>query len=42
MYMPLIAIMVENNPSFMAPKVTIELLCDMNLLIFLSCLLFML
>jgi len=42
MYMPLIAKMVENSPSLMAPKVYFELLCDVNLLITLSCLLPML
>jgi hypothetical protein len=42
MYMPLIAKMVENSPSLMAPKVNLKLFCDMILFIFLSCLLLML
>jgi hypothetical protein len=42
MYMPLVAKMVENSPSLMAPKVYFELLCDVNLLITLFCLLLML
>jgi len=39
MYMPLVAKMAENNPSFMAARVNFDLLCDVNLLISLSCLL---
>jgi hypothetical protein len=39
MYMPLVAKMAENNPSLMAARVNFELLCDVNLLISLSCLL---
>jgi len=42
MYMPLVAKMVEDSPSLMAPRVYFELLCDVNLLITLSCLLPML
>jgi len=42
MYMPLVAKMVEDNPSLMVAKVNFELLCDVNLLISLSCLLPML
>jgi hypothetical protein len=36
MYMPLIAKMVENIPSFMVDRVNFELFCDMNLFISLS------
>jgi len=39
MYMPLVTKMVENNPSLMATRVNFELLCDVKLLISLSCLL---
>jgi hypothetical protein len=42
MYMPLLAKMVENGPSLLTVKVNYELLCDVNLLIFLACLLPML
>jgi hypothetical protein len=40
--MPLVAKMVEDNPSLMVAKDNFELLCDVNLLISLSCLLPML
>jgi len=36
MYMPLIAKMVEDIPSFMVDRVNFELFCDMNLFISLS------
>ncbi len=36
MYMPLIAKMVEDIPSFMVAKVNFELICDMNLFTSLS------
>jgi hypothetical protein len=42
MYMPLLANMAKDNPSIMSTKVNFELLCDINLLIFFSCLLPML
>jgi hypothetical protein len=42
MYMPLLAKMVKDSPSIMFAKVNIELFCDVNLLISLSCLLSML
>jgi hypothetical protein len=42
MYMLLVAKMVEGNPSIMIANVNFELLHDVNLLIFLSCLLPML
>jgi len=42
MYMPLLAKMAENGPSLLTTKVNYELLCDVNLLIFLACLLTML
>lgn len=42
MYMPLVAKMVEDSSSLMAPRVYFELLCDVNLVITLSCLLPML
>jgi hypothetical protein len=42
MYMPLLANMVECNPSIMSTKVNFELSFDVNLFIYLSCLLPML
>jgi hypothetical protein len=42
MYMPLVAKMVEDNPFLMVAMDYFELLCDVNLLVFLSCLLPML
>jgi hypothetical protein len=39
MNMPLLAKMAKDNPSIMFAKVNFELLCDVNLLIFLCCLL---
>jgi hypothetical protein len=39
MYKPLLAKMAKNNPLIMFAKVNFELLCDVNLLIFLSYLL---
>jgi len=42
MYMPLVAKMAKDNPSFMVAKVNFELLYDMNLIVFLSCLIHML
>jgi len=41
-YMPLLAKIAKDNPSIMSTKVNFELLCDVNLLIFLCCLLPML
>jgi hypothetical protein len=41
--LPLVAkIMAKDNPSFMVAIVNFELLCDVNLLNSLSCLMFML
>ncbi len=42
MYMPLLAKMIKDNISIMFAKVNFELLRNINLLIFLSCLLSML
>ncbi len=42
MYIPLLAKMAENGPSFFITKVNYELLCGVNLFIFLACLLPML
>jgi hypothetical protein len=42
MYMLLLAEMAKDNPSIMITNVNFELLCDVNLLISLSCLLPML
>jgi hypothetical protein len=42
MYMPLVAKMAKDNPSFMVAKVNFELLYDVNLIISLSCLIHML
>ncbi len=39
MYMPLLAKMVKERPSIMSTKVNFELICDVNYLISLSCLL---
>jgi hypothetical protein len=39
MYMPLLPKMPEDSPSIMFTKVNFELLCDINLHIFLYCLL---
>jgi hypothetical protein len=38
MYMPLVAKMTEDSPSLMAAPVNFKLLCDVNLIISLSCL----
>jgi hypothetical protein len=38
-YMPVLAKMVEDNPSIMSTKVNFEFLCDVNLFISLFCLL---
>jgi hypothetical protein len=42
MYMPLLAKMAKDNPSIMFAKVNFKFFCDVNLLIFLCCLLPML
>jgi len=42
MYMPLLANMAQCNSSIMSTKVNFEFFCDVNLLIYLSCLLPML
>ncbi len=41
-YMSLLANMVECNPSIMSTKMNFEFFCDVNLFIYLSCLLPML
>ncbi len=42
MYMPVVAKMDEDSASLMATRVNFGLLCDMDLFISLSCLMFML
>ncbi len=42
MYIPLLAKIAENGPFILIAKINYELLCDVNLLIFLACLLPML
>lgn len=37
MYMPLMAKMAKDNPSITSSKVNFDLLCDINLLISVSC-----